>query len=242
MFKSLKLYVSQEIKIRTLQEELVDLGYKRLQAVSEEGDFSVRGGILDVFPVSFDCPLRIEFDMDKIASIYSFNVVNGRRIWEHRSAIILPKKTSRATKSLGFSEETPLNNFVDLEVGDYAVHSQHGIGRYLGIDKLQVQNKYQDHFVLEYDGGDKLYVPTDQLHLIQKYIGFEHRSPRLYKLGSQEWQRVKDRTANAWRLIYCRFRQSAILSRVSNFPPIPIGKNSSRRHFLLKKLPTKRLQ
>ncbi|HOX54883.1 MAG: transcription-repair coupling factor [Candidatus Omnitrophica bacterium] len=195
MFKSLKLYVSQEIKIRTLQEELVDLGYKRLQAVSEEGDFSVRGGILDVFPVSFDCPLRIEFDMDKIASIYSFNVVNGRRIWEHRSAIILPKKTSRATKSLGFSEETPLNNFVDLEVGDYAVHSQHGIGRYLGIDKLQVQNKYQDHFVLEYDGGDKLYVPTDQLHLIQKYIGFEHRSPRLYKLGSQEWQRVKDRTA-----------------------------------------------
>jgi len=195
MFKSLKLYVSQEIKIKDLAKELVDLGYKRLQSVFEEGDFSVRGGIADIFPISFECPLRIEFDMDRINSVFSFNITNGKRIWEHRSAIILPKKISRASKSLGFSEEIPLNNFVDLEVGDYAVHSQHGIGRFMGINKLLVKDRMQDHFILEYDGGDKLYVPADQLHLIQKYIGFEHRSPRLYKLGSPEWQRVKDRTA-----------------------------------------------
>lgn len=194
MFRSLKLYASQEIKIRDLSGELIDLGYKRSQSALEEGDFAVRGGIVDIFPVSFDCPLRIEFDADKIHSIFSFNILNGKPIWEHGSVIILPKKVSKTTKSLGFSEETPLNNFVDLEVGDYAVHSQHGIGRYMGINKLQVKDKFQDHFILEYDGGDKLYVPTDQLHLIQKYIGFEHRPPRLYKLGSPEWQRVKDRT------------------------------------------------
>ena len=194
MFKSLKLYNSQEIKIRVVAKELVDLGYSRSQNVLEEGDFSIRGGIIDIFPVSFECPLRIELEIDKINSIYSFNTITGKRIWEHNSAIILPKKIAKSMKPTHLSEEIPINNFVDLEIGDYAVHTQHGIGRYMGINKLLVKDNYQDHFVLEYDGGDKLYVPTDQLNLIQKYIGFEHRPPKLYKLGSSEWQRLKSRT------------------------------------------------
>ncbi|MFH1655903.1 MAG: transcription-repair coupling factor [Candidatus Omnitrophota bacterium] len=207
MFKSLKLYTSQEIKIFQLSRELVDLGYKRIQSVSEEGDFSIRGGIVDIFPVSFECPLRLELEIDKINSIFSFNVINGKRIWEHKSVIILPKKSSRITKPGFFSEETPLNNFVDLEVGDFAVHSQHGIGRYMGIDKLLVKDGYKDHFVLEYDGGDKLYVPTDHLNLIQKYIGFQHRGPKLFKLGSSEWQRVKERTTKGIKRLALEFLQ-----------------------------------
>jgi transcription-repair coupling factor (superfamily II helicase) len=194
MFKSLKLYATQEIKLRDIAKELTDLGYSRNPRVFEEGDFSIRGGLVDIFPVSFECPIRIELEINKISSIFSFNIINGKRIWEHKSVIILPKKTTKVTKSMRLSGEIPINNFVDLEIGDYAVHTQHGIGRYMGISKLLIKDRYQDHFVLEYDGGDKLYVPTDHLHLIQKYISFEHKHPRLYKLGSNEWQRIKDRT------------------------------------------------
>jgi len=195
MFKSLKLYTSQEIKIRNLSKELVDLRYKRIQRVFEGGDFSVRGGIIDIFPISFECPVRVDLSEDRIDSIFAFNPINGNRLWEHKAVIILPKKSSKSTRSAVFSEETPINNFVDLEVGDYTVHTQHGVGRYLGIDKIAAKDGFKDHFVLEYEGGDKLYVPTDHLNLIQKYIGFEHRRPKLFKLGSKEWQKVKERTA-----------------------------------------------
>src|SRR5690606_35920038 len=76
---------------------------------------------------------------------------------------------------------------------DYVVHVNHGIGRYLGVDTLQIGGVHKDYLIVEDAGGDKLYVPTDQVHLLQKYIGVEGQGPRLYKLGGNEWARVKRR-------------------------------------------------
>ncbi|MDP3143334.1 MAG: transcription-repair coupling factor, partial [Candidatus Omnitrophota bacterium] len=81
-----------------------------------------------------------------------------------------------------------------LEKGDYVVHNRYGIGRYLGEDNLRVREEVKKHLVVEYLGGDRLYVPYQDAHLIQKYIAFEIRPPRLFRLGSQEWIRIKERT------------------------------------------------
>lgn len=86
-----------------------------------------------------------------------------------------------------------LAHYTDLHRGDYVVHVNHGIGRYLGMETLEIGGVHKDYLVVKYAGEDKLYVPVDQVDLLQKYIGTDDKAPRLYKLGSNEWARVKKR-------------------------------------------------
>lgn len=84
-------------------------------------------------------------------------------------------------------------NFQDLRVGDYVVHETHGIGKYVGTNRLEVQGINRDYIVIEYRGDDKLFLPIESLDLIYKYIGNETKAPRLNKLNSVEWNRTKQR-------------------------------------------------
>lgn len=86
-----------------------------------------------------------------------------------------------------------LESFTDLNVNDYVVHVNHGIGKYVGMETLTIGGGKKDYMVVQYAGDDKLYVPTDQVNLLQKYIGLEDSPPKLYKLGGSEWTRVKKR-------------------------------------------------
>ena len=81
----------------------------------------------------------------------------------------------------------------ELKIGDYVVHINHGIGQYLGVETLEVAGVHKDYLVVKYAKEDKLYVPTDQIHLLQKYVGFDEQAPRLSRLGGSEWTRVKSR-------------------------------------------------
>ena len=205
LFKSLKLYLNQSIGLEALSETLVDFDYKRQEMVSCEGEFSRRGSIIDIFPVSFELPIRIDLDNDQITSIKTFNPLTGQALWQHSIVIILPRK-SQNLKSTVFSEEFPLKNFVDLNIGDLVVHNQHGIGRFQGMEKIKVGLRQKDHLVIEYDRNEKLFVPIDAMHLVQKYIAFAARKPRLYRLGGNEWQRVKTNVRRgiqklAWELL-----------------------------------------
>ncbi len=81
--------------------------------------------------------------------------------------------------------------FTDLKVGDYVVHENHGVGQFMGVVRLSSDGTYRDFLHIRYQGADKLYVPTDQLDRVQKYIGSEGEAPRLNKLSGGEWQRQK---------------------------------------------------
>ncbi|MEW6423504.1 MAG: transcription-repair coupling factor [Bacillota bacterium] len=89
--------------------------------------------------------------------------------------------------------------FADLKAGDYVVHVNHGIGRYQGVVSLTVGGVQKDYLLIQYAGEDKLYVPTDQIGLIQKYLGAEGVAPKLSRLGGNEWSRVKGRVKEAVR-------------------------------------------
>ncbi|MFY9402158.1 MAG: transcription-repair coupling factor [Candidatus Omnitrophota bacterium] len=206
MFKSLKLYIGLNTDIGRLLLNLVDFGYKRQEEVSTEGEFSSRGGIIDIFPVSFELPIRVELDNDTILSIKTFNPLTGEFIWQHRIVILLAHKSYARAKDSLISEEIPLSNFIDLDIGDYVVHNQHGIGKFLGIEKIKAQGSLQDHLVIEYDCKEKLYVPISSMNLIQKYFGLNTRRPKLNRLASKEWKRVKERARKkiqklAWELL-----------------------------------------
>ncbi len=85
-----------------------------------------------------------------------------------------------------------LSSFSDLQVGDFVVHVDHGIGRYLGLSKLELDNRILDFLLLEYQDNDKLYVPLDRLYLVQKHMGDEEKV-ELYKLGGRKWARQKEK-------------------------------------------------
>ena len=216
MFKSLKLYIDAPIDLERASEALVDFGYRRQEGVLEEGDFARRGEIIDIFPSTFELPIRIALTEDRIVSIRSFNPASGQTLWDHKMAILLPVVKHSPSKKTTFSEEVPLENFVDLEVGDYVVHSDHGIGRFLGLEKITKQGARKDHLVIEYDRQEKLYVPVEQMNLVQKYIAFQVRRPKLYRLGSKEWLKVKDRARKAiqkfaWELLTLQAMRESVL-------------------------------
>lgn len=86
-----------------------------------------------------------------------------------------------------------LASLEELDIGDYVVHVQYGIGRYRGLKRLSIQGYESDYLVLEYARADTLYVPLDRLNQVQRYVGAEGSVPRLDRLGGTTWEKTKAR-------------------------------------------------
>ncbi len=90
-----------------------------------------------------------------------------------------------------------LRSWSELGPGDLVVHVHHGIGRYRGVVRKAVAGAERDYLHLEYAEGDALFVPTDQIHLVSRYVGVEGYEPRIHRLGTGEWEREKRRVREA---------------------------------------------
>lgn len=101
------------------------------------------------------------------------------------------RKANRVRQNISNAER--IKSYTDLRVGDYVVHVNHGIGKYLGIETLDINGIHKDYLHIKYAGNDKLYVPIEQIDLVQKYIGSEEKEPKIYKLGGSEWKKVKNK-------------------------------------------------
>ena len=88
---------------------------------------------------------------------------------------------------------TPASFLAEVNPGDYVVHQEHGIGRFEGLVKLNMTGVEREYLLIQYAGTDKLYIPTDQLDRVTRYIGMGEAVPALSKLGSTEWTRAKSR-------------------------------------------------
>ncbi|HLS08101.1 transcription-repair coupling factor [Lentibacillus sp.] len=124
------------------------------------------------------------------------DISNGIEFPMHKLVLItenelFKKKTKRPRKRQKISNVERIKNYQELKVGDYVVHAHHGIGKYLGVETLEMNDKHKDFMLIKYSGDDKLYVPIDQIDLVQKYVAAEGKEPKLYKLGGSEWAKVK---------------------------------------------------
>ena len=86
---------------------------------------------------------------------------------------------------------------ISLKEGEYAVHDVHGIGIYRGLTTISVEGRPKDFMLLEYRGGDKLYIPVDQISRVQRYIGSDDAPPKLTKMGGQEWEKAKKKVSQS---------------------------------------------
>ena len=93
--------------------------------------------------------------------------------------------------------ETPESIYADLQVGDYVVHIDHGVGRFGGLVQRELDNHLREFLAVEYEGGGQLYVPVHQADRLTRYIGAEGAVPALDRLGGQEWHEKKGRVKQA---------------------------------------------
>ena len=100
-----------------------------------------------------------------------------------------------------FKEGVVIEDFTSLKEGDYVVHIDHGIGRYVGLKRIAVDDRERDCLTLIYAGDDRVFIPIEQLHRVQKYIGSDGEVPALSKLGGRAWEQAKTRTRKAVREI-----------------------------------------
>lgn len=105
------------------------------------------------------------------------------------------RKARRVDKKLDNAER--IKSYTELKAGDYVVHQNHGIGKYIGIGTLEIAGIHKDYIHIMYAGGDKLSVPIEQIDLIQKYVGSEEKDPKVYKLGGSEWTRAKNKARSS---------------------------------------------
>ncbi|MER2047976.1 transcription-repair coupling factor [Solibacillus sp. FSL K6-1781] len=90
-----------------------------------------------------------------------------------------------------------IKSYTEIKSGDYVVHVHHGIGKYIGIETLVVNGTHQDYLHVRYREDDKLYVPVDQIELIQRYVPSGEKEPKLHKLGGTEWKKTHKKVSNA---------------------------------------------
>jgi transcription-repair coupling factor (superfamily II helicase) len=91
------------------------------------------------------------------------------------------------------SAKRKMDLFADLTVGDFIVHETHGIGIFRGVIKLTTEGQTRDYMDIEYRGADRLYIPTELMDRVEKYIGAESSAPKVSRLGGAEWEHAKNK-------------------------------------------------
>ena len=139
-------------------------------------------------------------NMDLLVKIKRGDLSSGMLIPERKLCFISENNIfneTRIPRRKKARKGRKLETFAELKRGDYVVHDNHGIGIFIGIETMKNQGVVRDYIKIKYAGHGMLYVPVDQMDVVQKYIGSEGVSPKLNKLGGEEWKRTKARARAA---------------------------------------------
>ena len=113
-----------------------------------------------------------------------------KKVWISDADIFSGKKSGRKRKKK-INSDNRIKNFTEIRKGDYVVHENHGIGRFTGIEEITVEGDQKDYLKIEYAGKDCLYVPVEQMDIIQKYSADDSVTPKINSLGGGEWKKTK---------------------------------------------------
>ena len=133
------------------------------------------------------------WEIGLIDTLQQLAIVAESQLYGHRVS------QQRRRKSSHEDQENIIRNLTELKIGAPVVHSDNGVGRYLGLQTLQVDGQDQEFLVIEYADSAKLYVPVANLHLISRYTGGDEDHAPLHRLGSDQWQKAKRKAAEQIR-------------------------------------------
>ncbi|MCU9615284.1 transcription-repair coupling factor [Caldibacillus lycopersici] len=196
-YKQMQNFHGQMNLLKTEMERWRKSGYTVIFLGADEGRVEKLESVLEDYAV--DVLNNREGDQLVIGKpqIIRGSLTSGFELPIYKLAVIVEDELFNKRARKGTSRKQKLSNaeriqsYNELKVGDYVVHVNHGIGKYLGIETLDINGIHKDYLQIKYQGTDKLFVPIDQIHLVQKYVGSENKEPKVYKLGGSDWKRVK---------------------------------------------------
>ena len=205
---------NQKISLSEVLKKIDELGYEKVFKVRTLGEFSQIGGVIDIFPINSAFALRLDFLGNTIENIEKLplaieNEMQGKEILK---------------KSL--KQQKFFSDLKNLKPGEYLTHLDHGIGKFIGMEKKEINLEGAERlagkskalgafYALEYAAGDKLYVPVGLERKLTRYIGFTE--PKLSRLGGAFWQKtkskIKEETKKFAKELLAMFAQKEISQR-----------------------------
>ncbi len=167
--------------------------------LKEELDSLIRNGWkICVFAESEHQALRVgEILKDFPIEIFPINLSSGFGLPELKILVIQENeifgRRRHIPKSVKHAKSAVIDTFVELNPGDYVVHVNYGIGRFKGIDRVRALGNERDYIKLEYANEEIVFIPIEQVNLVQRYIGNEGDDPRLDRIGSKSWENRKNK-------------------------------------------------
>lgn len=151
-----------------------------------------------------DYRIHVHLGTPNGAGIYLVNgdLSTGFELPLQRMAVVtddelFKQQTKRKVRKQKMTNAERIKSYTEMKPGDYVVHIHHGIGKYIGVETLEVKGQHKDYLHIRYRADDKLYVPVEQIDLIQKYVASEGKEPKLHKLGGVEWKKSKAKVSAA---------------------------------------------
>lgn len=155
--------------------------------------------ILDNYEVAVE---RVVSSWDEIPNTPGLNICLGRLskgfAWPDLGLYVIsedeifgPKRGLSRAKRRAREKAITWSGFSQLRAGDFVVHDDHGIGRYAGLEKMEIAHRTNDYVIIEYAKKDRLYIPADRISVLQKYVGANERHPKLDQLGGRSWDIAK---------------------------------------------------
>ena len=196
--KNIPFSVNKDVDAINVIMNYVNLGYNITISLNSRDQLNLIIEALDGYKIPFKTvePLGVTNDNKVGLSIYSLPcgfVLEEEKIVFLTSKELFNEKIRVTKFDNRFKEATILSSYEELNPGDYVVHEYQGIGQFLELQTLEVGGEHQDYLKLAYQGGEILYVPLNQFHLIRKYVGKEGVRPRLTRLHTKDWENTKAR-------------------------------------------------
>lgn len=169
--------ISDKNRLEKTARTLADFG---INAVISKKDKIVKG--------------QVQLVLSNLLNGFELPLQNVAVITENELFNKVPKKRVARRQTMENSER--LKSYTELKEGDYVVHINHGIGRYIGMRTMEIEKKHQDYLTIVYQDDAKLFLPVSQIDRIQKYVSGESKVPHINKLGGSEWKKTKNNVAS----------------------------------------------
>lgn len=200
-------FVTREIQLSLMNEK---------QLVQQLKDYLIQNKILMCLDNSHQIQMMIELleensipytmvgNDERIyngVNVYLGNLKTGIDFYEEHVILLteteLFKVNSQKKKGyIKYKDAKVINDYTELNIGDYVVHDTHGIGQYMGIKTLEIKGTKKDYLYIAYKGNDTLYIPVENFKLVRKYASRDGKAPKIHALNSTEWQKTKQRVKN----------------------------------------------
>lgn len=197
-YREMQKFFGQMPMIKAEIEDWLNRGYslvimtedsERAKQVQETfNDFKLKAKVLETNDKIKEAELQI----------LPYTLQQGFELIEEKIAVLTEaelfnRMAKKHRRQLNISNAERIKNYNELNPGDYVVHVSHGIGKYIGMETVEIRGVHQDYLTIEYQKNDRVLIPVTQLNLIQKYVSAEGKEPRIHKLGGTTWTKTKIR-------------------------------------------------